>query len=357
MTKTLPLPTFSQVPAAARSIVRPMLFAALGLHAVLLFTPFPKEKEKPPENKEAPVKITQLPTTKASARQTPKGAIAKPKPALPRINRPNPNPIVQRSIEPPRQQETNPPQSQSQPSKNAGTATAADFPHYSPSTPDCFNVGLGENCRVATATINTVTAFYLSAPKAKGFTLTPDEETADKKIYTVTTPDKKTLFLHLFKDEPTTVILLSDSKVSDLAALKGSVNIPADYYNLLTDLAPQVDRSDNPQTNAQPEQFPKPEMFFEVVNAAELQNGAIPEMRPGIDGSPTLIAGQTPDVFFQTISTAGLSGTFQVTPKGQYGGGNLYQLKKDSTTFYMNLVPTKDNTGTIVVTWLKNPGS
>ncbi|WP_156426843.1 hypothetical protein [Leptolyngbya sp. NIES-2104] len=363
MTKTLSLPTFPQVPAAARSMVRPMLFAALGLHALLLFTPFPKEQEKPPENKEAPVKITQLPTTKSSARQTPKVAIAKPKPALPRINRPNPNPIVQKSIESPTPQEANPPesatspQSQAQPSRNTGTATAADFPHYSPSTPNCFNVGLGENCRVATANLNTVAAFYLSAPKAKGFALTPDEETADKKIYTVTTPDKKTLFLHLFKDEPTTVILLSDSKVSDLAALKGSVNIPADYYNLLTDLAPQVDRSDNPQTNAQPEQFPKPEMFFNVVSAAELQTGAIPEMRPGIDGSPTLITGQTPDVFFQTISTAGLSGSFQVTPKGQYGGGNLYQLKKETTTFYMNLVPTKDRTGTIVVTWLRNPGS
>lgn len=360
MTKTLSLPSFPRS-AITRSIVRPMLFAALGLHAVLLFTPFPKEKEKPPENKEAPVKITQLPTTKASAKQTPKIAIAKPKPALPKINRPNPNPIVQKSIEPPKQQEAAPPesspQSQSKPSNNADSATAADFPHYSPSTPDCFNVGLGENCRVATANISTVAAFYLSAPKAKGFTLTPDEETADKKVYSVTTPDKKTLFLHLFKDEPTTVILLSDSKVSDLAALKGSVNIPADYYNLLTDLAPQVDRSDNPQTNAQPEQFPKPEMFFNVVSAAELQTGTIPEMRPGIDGSPTLITGQPPDVFFQTISTAGLSGTFQVTPKGQYGGGNLYQLKKESTTFYMNLVPTKDNTGTIVVTWLRNPGS
>ena len=33
----------------------------------------------------------------------------------------------------------------------------------------------------------------------------------------------------------------------------------------------------------------------------------------------------------------------------------LYQLKKDNTTFYMNLVPTKDQKGTIVVTWLKNP--
>ncbi|MBW4443963.1 MAG: hypothetical protein KME10_22605 [Plectolyngbya sp. WJT66-NPBG17] len=361
MTKTLSLPNFPQIPAAARSFVRPMLFAALGLHALVLFTPFPKEKEKPPENKEAPVKITQLPTTKASAKQTPKVAIVKPKVALPKIDRPNPNPIVQKSIEPSKPQEASlaesaaPVKSEIR-SNKADSATAADFPHYSPSTPNCFALGLGENCRVATANLSTVAAFYLSAPKAKGFILTPDEDSADKKIFTVTTPDKKTLFLHLFKDEPTTVILLSEGKVTDLATLKGSVNIPADYYNLLTDLAPQVDRSDNPQTNAQPQQFPKPEMFYQVVSEAELQTGAVPEMRPGIDGSPTLIQGQTPEVFYQTISTAGLSGSFRVTAKGQYGGGNLYELKKDSTTFYMNLVPTKDRSGTIVVTWLKNPG-
>lgn len=361
MTKTLSLPTFPQLPAAARSLARPMLFAALGLHALLLFTPFPKEKEKPPENKEAPVKITQLPTTRTSAKQTPKIAIAKPKIALPKINRPNPNPVVQKSIEPPTQQAASPVESAALSQSNtrsnkADTATAADFPHYSPSTPNCFGIGLGENCRVATANLATVAAFYLSAPKAKGFSLAPDEDSADKKIFTVTTPDKKTLFLHLFKDEPTTVILLSDSKVADLATLKGSVNIPADYYNLLTDLAPQVDRSDNPQTNAQPQQFSKPEMFYQVVSDAELQTGVVPEMRPGIDGSPTLILGQTPETFYQTISTAGLSGSFQVKLQGQYGGGALYQLKKDSTTFYMNLVPTKDRSGTIVVTWLKNPG-
>ncbi len=364
MTKTLSLPTFPAIPAAARVLFRPMFFAALGLHALLLFVPFPKEKEKPSENKEAPVKITQLPTTKASANQTPKVALAKPnKPALPKINRPNPNPIVQSPIEPPRPQEASPaesatpPKSNSKPSNKADTATAVDFPHYQPSTPNCFGVGLGENCRVATANLIAVTAFYLSAPKAKGFTLTPDEDSADEKIFSVTTPDKKTLFLHLFKDEPTTVILLSDNKVTDLATLKRSVSIPADYYNLLTDLAPQADRSDNPQTNAQPQQFVNPQLFYNVVSESELQTGSIPEMRPGIDGSPTLILGQTPEVFYQTIATAGLSGTFQVTPKGEYGGGKLYQLKKDTTTFYMNLVPTKDQKGTIVVTWLKKPGS
>ncbi|MBD2079945.1 hypothetical protein [Leptolyngbya sp. FACHB-17] len=360
MIKTLSIPSLSQLPAAVRSFIRPMLFAALGLHAIVLFMPFPKASEKPPEDKEAPVKITQLPTTKANATKTPKIAISKPsRPALPKINRPNTNPIIQKSAnELPQPQATaEAPQTETRASTKADTATAADFPHYNPSTPNCFGLGLGENCRVATANLSTVAAFYLSAPKAKGFTLTPDEESADKKTYTVTTPDKKTLFLHLFKDEPTTVVLLSDSKVADLATLKGSVNIPEDYYNLITELAPQVDRSDNPETNARPEHFANPQLFFKVLNEADLQSGAIPETRSGIDGSPTLILGQAPEVFYNTISTAGLAGTFQVTPKGQYGGGKLYELQKDNITFYMNLVPTKDQSGTIVITWLKNPAS
>ena len=342
-----------------------MFFAALGLHALLLFVPFPQEKEKPPENKEAPVKITQLPTTRANSNQTPKIAVSRPdKPVLPKINRPNPNPIVQSQSEPIKSQEAapaesvSPQRSESRASNKGDAATAVDFPHYQPSTPNCFNkVALGENCRVATANLTTVSAFYLSAPKAKGFVLTLDEDSADKKIFSVTTPDQKMLFLHLFKDEPTTVILLSPTKVPNLSDLKGSVTIPEDYYKLLTDLAPQVDRSDNPQTNVQPEQFANPQMFYNVVSEAELQTGSIPETRPGIDGSPTLILGQTPDVFYGTITTAGLTGSFQITQKGQYGGGNLYELKKDTTTFYMNLVPTKDQRGTIVVTWLKNPGS
>lgn len=358
MSKTLSLPRFPAVPTAARSLVRPMLFTAIGLHALLLFMPFPEErKEKPPESKEAPVKITQLPTTKAIDKQTPKVKLAQPnKPALPKINRPNANPnlvVLQKPQEAPTPM--TPPVQQGEVAAKPGTTTSADFPHYQPSTPDCFGKGLGENCRVATASLANVAAFYLSAPKAKGFTVTPDEDSAAKKVFTVATPDQKTLFLHLFKDEPTTVILLSESKISDLSALKGSVNIPADYYNLLTDLTQQVDRSDNPQTNAQPQNFEQPQMFYNVVSEAELQTGTIPELRPSIDGSPTLALGQAPEMFFQTMMASGLSGTFEVKPKGKYGGGNLYELKKDSTTFYMNLVPVKGQTGTIIVTWLKAP--
>ncbi|MCY6493662.1 hypothetical protein [Leptolyngbya sp. GGD] len=360
MTKTLSMPVMPAIPAPARAFIRPMLLAAIGMHALLLFAPFPQEKPKPPENKEAPVKITQLPTTKVKVQN--KAKIANPnKPSLPKINRPAANPVVIKP-EPPkpeaaRSQEAPPEKGQVANPASGGATSFVDFPHYQPSTPDCFGKGLGENCRIATANLPTVAAFYQSQPKAKGFTVTLAEENANAKIYTVTAKNGQMLFLSLFADAPTTVILLSEQKVTDLATLKESVSPPEEYYQILADLLVEADRSDNPANTASPENFAQPQMFYNIVSEAELQQGAIPDLRPGIDGTPKLAQGQNPMNFYQSMSAAGLSGFFEISEQGQYGGGNLYRLKKGSTTFYLNLIPTKDQTGTIIVTWLKDPKS
>lgn len=360
MTKTLSMPVMPAIPASVRAFIRPMLFAALGLHAILLFAPFPKQTQKPPENKEAPVKITQLPTTKVTAQnKIPKTKIANPnKPSLPKINRPTANPVVLKTEQPKpasRSQEAPPEKGQVANPTNSGATSFADFPHYQSSTPDCFGKGLGENCRVATANLPTVAAFYQSQPKAKGFTVTLAEESANTKIYTVTDKGGQTLFLSLFADAPTTVILLSEQKITDLATLKGSVSPPEEYYQILADLLVEADRSDNPANTASPEDFAQPQMFYNIVSEAELQQGAVPDLRPGIDGTPKLAQGQNPTNFYQSMSAAGLSGFFEISQHGQYGGGSLYRLKKGSTTFYLNLVPTQDQSGTIVVTWLRDP--
>lgn len=58
---SLPKPQINPV----RLLIRPILFAALGLHALLLFTPIPSQpKPQEPDDKKDPVKITQLPTAK-----------------------------------------------------------------------------------------------------------------------------------------------------------------------------------------------------------------------------------------------------------------------------------------------------
>ncbi|NDJ16507.1 hypothetical protein GS601_04240 [Myxacorys almedinensis A] len=343
-----------------QALIRPMLFAALGLHALVLFVPFPKEPQKPPENKESPVKITQLPTTKSPAQnKTLKAAIAKPnKPTLPKINRATPNPVIQKSpVQPKAAEAPSPAKSQTLSKATDNMATSfADFPQYQPSTPDCFEKGLGENCRIATANLAAIATFYQSAPKAKGFTVTPAEESAVTKIFSVTSKSGETRYLSLFSDEPTTVILLSSEKITDLASLKGSVNPPADYVELLANVLPEGDRSDSPANNANPEQFDQPQMFYNIVNEAELQQGTIPDLRPGIDTSPKLAIGQAPAVFYSATLEPELKGIFQeVVKQGQYGGGDLYRLKKGGTTIYLNLIPVKGQEGTIVVTWLKDP--
>jgi hypothetical protein len=360
MAKILRIPTLPAIPGPARAIIRPMLFAALGLHALLLFVPFPQEKQKPPENKEAPVKITQLPTTKSipKTKITPKIPVANPnKPSPPKINRPTANPVVvkpEKPVDTPRPPEAPPQKGDVANPANESATPFAEFPHYSPSTPNCFDKGLGENCRVATASLSQVASFYQTTPKTKGFKVDVIENGDSTKVYSVTSKNGKTLYLTLFADAPTTVILLSPEKVTDLASLKGAITLPEEYVSLIGDLANQVGRGDGEGTTASPDKFAQPTMFYQVVSSAELMQGMIPDMRPGIDGSPILAAGQNPDAFYQLMMTSGLS-ALDVKPHGQYGGGKLYQIRKDSTTFFMNLVPTKDNSGTIVVTWLKDP--
>ena len=46
-----------------------------------------------------------------------------------------------------------------------------------------------------------------------------------------------------------------------------------------------------------------------------------------------------------------LQSIFEVSKSDNYGNGLLYKLKKSSFTGYLNLVPTKDGTCTIVVLW------
>jgi hypothetical protein len=43
-------------------------------------------------------------------------------------------------------------------------------------------------------------------------------------------------------------------------------------------------------------------------------------------------------------------------PKPTYGGGVVYEVKKEKLQLYFNLVPTTDGKGSIVVIWASPPG-
>lgn len=362
MIKSLSLPSMPSV-----QLFRPILLAALGLHALFLFVPFPSEEKKPPENKEAPVKITQLPTTRSTASKPATANLSRVnKPTLPKINRRSTNSPVLRAPTPIASRTQDFTQATAQTTANSAAPSSSnnqsrdaanpfqDFPHFLPSTPNGFDKG--ENCRIASANLATVASFYQTQPAKKGFTVQLTEESAEVKVFEVAKAGK-ILYLSLLADGPTTVVLLAEEKVTDLEALKGAQVVPSEYVELLGSVLPESDRADNPGTNAVPEQFQQPEFFYSTVSEAELRSGTVPDPKPGIDGSLKVAPEQSPTTLYQVTLEPELKNIFTdgIAKVGDYGGGSLYQLKKGSTTIYLNLVPVKGGNGTIVVTWLRDP--
>jgi hypothetical protein len=368
LTSRLPL---DKIPTPLRNLARPILFGSLGLHALLLFAPMPGEQAKKPEKKEAPVKITQIPTGKFDKKTNipkilpkvappalPKVAVQSSRPALTIPNPAAPAPQASASsapkpaadappVQPPPSVTPAPPSPTN--SEKTTTDPFADFPKYAPASANCFGKG-GDNCLVATADLLTVSTWYNATAKAKGFELKKlDDSNAGASVFEVT-KGGKVYFLSLVADASSTVILLDPStKLTDLSKLKdGPVDLspPGEYTELLGQLLPSDANQGGNQAHA--DQFPDPNAFF-----SDLTNDGT--LRDGVSDTPKF-GPSDPATFFATLDASGLKGIFdEVSPVGQYGGGNLYKLKKGNKIFFMSLVPKKGGGSTIVVTWNRDP--
>ena len=312
-----------------------MLFAAIGLHALLLFTPIPSEpKPKKTDDKENPVKITQLPTAKPAAR--PKLA----KPALPKIDRPKPAVIA-----PPAPKAPAAPRS-----SNAGKATEtatkdpfADFPHYTGSTPNCYGkTDLGENCREVGASLTSVVSYFEKALRDKKFTSASTGGDGIKvKILTVS-KGGKSLYLSILKDSDTkTVYLLALEKIDNLEKLKKAEGTPKAIAEIYT----QVENNGN---DAIPKEFTQPEAYYKDPKAT------LPEQLDAVFGSPKIVEGAKADQVYATLKDYLTTNGYTTSEAGGYGGGPLYIVKDASYTGYLNLAPSISG-GTIVVVWTKKP--
>ena len=348
------------LPAPLRLIIRPILFAALGFHALLLFTPLPAEqKPKPPEDKKNPVKITQIQTVKplkTVPTNAPKADVSTPTQL--KVSRPTDSPTVSDTS---RQQETK--TEQSQPNQQGQTNQQPNdtkdpfqgFPYYQPSTPNCFNKNYGEQCRVATASLTDVKTFFDKSLPANQYAIEqPTEAAPDKQIYKIA-KGGKTRYLHLFIDGSTVVILLDETKKT-LKDLKDALPALPDQYTLsLGDVAGNAPEYSN---------FAQPQYFYDRTRTSNEENGIEdPNVSPpkALESyeSPKIILGKTPDEAYQVLASK-LAVFEGVNRVGDYGGGPLYEMKKDKNTFFLNLVPAKDvgsRGGTIMVTWLKDPRS
>jgi hypothetical protein len=337
------------IPSPLRSLIRPMLVLSLGLHALILFTPLQGEKKPEPlKEEEKQVKITQLPTVRPS-----------PKPAA--VKRRTPT----RKIATPRRTATATPPSVAQtrtteastttPQVQAAKDPFIDFPHHPASNPGCYGK---EACReVKGAKIGEVVAHFQKALPGKKFAIFPVTDDPARKVFQVSKAEQ-TLYLNIFQDGLNTVYVLAPDEIRSLGDLKGAVEVPSAFYDLLAGLpsSQNADPNDPAASNtiATPADFEQPQAFYKSAGDAD----AVPETRAGIDGSPKIAGGgEEPDAFFQTFFEQELSNIFdEVTPDGEYGGGLLYRLKKGSTTVYLNLVPKKGSPpDTIVVVWDRSP--
>lgn len=331
MTTLAPL---RQLPAPVRLLIRPMLIAAIGLHALLLFTPIPsEEKPKKTDDKETPVKITQLPTAKPAPKARPKLA----KPALPKVNRPKP------AIAPPVQKTPVTPQRAASTTSTDTKNPFADFPHYPGATPykDL------ENLRVANgASPVSVVAHFRKALPARKFTITDEPESNTFKV----SRGGISYYLSVVEDGSQTFYLLGPDKLDKdkLAKIKKGdvVGIPKE----LGDIAKELDSaystsSDNSATSFD---LTDPSSFLEPDKdnpSNQVYVNGISETR--------VVEGQPPAQVYQALQSI-LKKFDSATESGTYAGGSLYELKKGSFTGYLNLVPGKAG-GTIAVIWMKRP--
>lgn len=99
--------------------------------------------------------------------------------------------------------------------------------------------------------------------------------------------------------------------------------------------------------------FPQPELFFTSESIAESEStGAEPMQVTGVE-NVLWASRRRPDELYDQLQT--LFAGFTFSDQGEFGGGKLYEVKKEDTVRYINLVRATDRTATFVVVWNRNP--
>lgn len=359
MNTTYPL---KKLPAPLQGLIRPMLLISLALHGLLMLMPVPDEGA-PQKKEEKSVKVTQLPTTNSplKIKRSPKPL---PKPAPPKVvtpitrqavlaNRPRPQPIVQA----PRSRQVQATPSPIAPSPVAATPTPSptvapelapttdtaltEFPIFPGAKAGCLEV---QSCFQTGNALDKVAAYFEKELPARKFTAPVNTDESARKVYQVSRNDFPAQYLSLISTEQGTIYVLADQPRT-LDDLKNAVDVPPEFYTILAEVGEELE-DESP--------FANPTDFYIKLESQDADGSLIPaEQREEIEGKK-LVSSQTPDAVYTSLAPS-LQSIFEVSESGSYGGGSLYKLKKDSFTGYLNLVPTKDGTGTIVVLWSDPP--
>jgi len=323
----LQLPKTKSLPRVLRVLLNPMVFVAIGLHALLLFYPLSgeqKPKPKAADKKEEPIKLTQLskaPPPKLPKRNLPKVNSDRPKP--PALNAP-PKP----------------------PGADGGSNTQdplKDFPHYPNAQINCYGK-TGDTCRFTNDAFSAIVAHFEKALPAAKFKFEVDTDNQGEKIYKVT-KESLSFYVSVLNDAPQTVYFVMGNKVTkaQLEKIKTGPTavIPPQLDELLNAVAPPTGGSET--LDATPTDLgANADAFFQSDPTSPLNQVTV----AGIHG--TRIA-QGDEASIVAIARK----TFDsVNPAGTYGGGNLYEIKKGGFTGYLSVVA---GPSTVVAVWLQRP--
>jgi hypothetical protein len=328
---------------------------SLALHTGLLFFPIASTKtEKKTDPK--PVKVTKItkissvrpPTRKTQVKKSPqklKRTIAKPRTIANRsINR------SISSVKPPTKSVATAVSSQSSvPSDTHSTTNPTSsktnefaFTPYPEAEAGCLQL---RSCFATTDTLEQVGSFFEKQLVIDGYEVALEQDEPDRKVYKFS-KNGKSRYLSILNSEVSTVYAAADAPKT-LADLQSAVEIPPEFDELIA----QASGNAATETVAPVHQFTEPELFFTQVNPTQV--------RPEISGEPTIVKGKTPDQLFDTTFKPELPKIgFQIPdePEGEYGGGPVYRMQQDqSKPFFVNLIPAKNGSGSIIVVWLSLP--
>jgi hypothetical protein len=314
-----PSPTLQKTPPAPKPITRPRTIIPPAPRASQIPSePKPKETPSEPKPKETP--------SEPKPKETPPA----PKPKVQATpSEPQPTPQATPAPTPPA-----PTPSSTALSSNANPWE--NFPKYPTAKPGCFQKSF---CIQTGAKLDEVAAYFEKELLANQFQWKPTIQEGNRKVYQVSTKNGATQFLSLIfaGGDEGTVYVLGENALS-LGDFKKAVEVPPEIADILTAVGLE-------SQNVEAAYFTEPDKFY--------PSGAL---RPEIS-SISIIPDQPSDTLMDAFLKTNLQNNgYEVSePKSPYGGGGVYEVKKDKLKLYFNLVPTKDRAGTIVVIWGSPP--
>ncbi len=231
-----------------------------------------------------------------------------------------------------------------------------DFPKYPNAQPGSFNLISPEQNQASQQTIDDLSKVslyfeqYLPIYKYQ-FQLVTQEDR--RRVYQVSKGSLVKFLTLIFQPSQGTIILLANAPL-DLTVLNNietASQFQIAFEQVLVDLKSfGSSRIDIPEFY-----FDQPEFFY-FASSQDPKNYDMQKPRAGFDGNFILILKQTPEQILKDFFNPRLSNQgFTITNAGTYGGGILYEVRRQNYVRYLNLLTTKDKTATIVVIWERSP--